>query len=123
MRSDDTPIEANLESICRKNGVYRGSKVVEKQRSEGVYRKLVSLTLDAKIPVWGLEGVYCNGNAVGYLRRADFAHSINKSIGKAYIRSIDGKPINVAEIEKQSFQIDVIGELYGAKAHLESPEQ
>lgn len=120
LRSDDTPIEANLAFICRKNGTYRGSDVIERQLHDGVKKCIIFLSLEEKIPVWGLEGVYCDGKAVGYLRRADFGHCINKSIGKAVIHSTD----NVKDwtvFSKKAFDIDVLGKFYPAKLHLESP--
>ncbi|XP_055319035.1 sarcosine dehydrogenase, mitochondrial-like [Sitodiplosis mosellana] len=120
LRSDDTPVEANLESLCRKNGEYKGMEVIEKQRKHGVHKRLAYLTLDEKIPLWGLEGVYCNGKAVGYVRRAEFGYYINKSIGKSYIRSIDGAPIDVKRLTRGSYEIDVLGKLYSAKVHLQS---
>lgn len=121
MRSDDTPIEANLGNVCRNNGEYKGKMMVEKQRKHGVHKHLVYLTLDDKIPLWGLEGVYRNGEAVGYLRRAEFGYYINKSIGKAFIHSIDGNPIGTNDLVKGFYEIDVLGKFYPAKVHLHSP--
>lgn len=124
LRSDDTPIEANLEWVCRKHGAYKGSDVIEKQRVNGVRRRLVHLTLDAEVPIWGFEGVYCNGNPIGYLRRADFGHSINKSIGKSFVcLNDDEKPFDVKSIDKEKIEIDVLGQLYPAKVYLHSPLQ
>lgn len=82
---------------------------------------MVYLTLDDKIPLWGLEGVCRNGTAVGYLRRAEFGYYINKSIGKSYIRSNDGHPIDLDELAKGRYEIDVLGKLHRAKIHLHSP--
>lgn len=121
LRSDDTPIEANLGKLCRESGEYKGKEAVEKQRNHGVHKRLVYLTLDEKIPLWGLEGVYCNGKAVGYLRRAEFGYYINKSIGKSYIRSTDGAAIDTKILTKGAYEIDVLGKLYPAKLHLQSP--
>lgn len=58
LRSDDTPIEANMEWICCEQDAYKGCDVIRKQRADGVRKRLVTLTLDAKIPIWGLEGAY-----------------------------------------------------------------
>lgn len=120
LRSDDTPFEANMQFICRKNGTYKGSGVIAKQREEGVKKRLIFLTLEEKIPIWGLEGVYCAGKAVGYLRRADFGHCINKSIGKAFIHSTVNQ-MDWSDLCEKAFEIDVLGKLYPATLHLESP--
>lgn len=118
LRSDDTPIEASLEHICRKNATYKGSGSVQQQLKGGVRKRLVSLTLEQKVAIWGLEGVYCNGNATGYLRRADFGYSINKSIGRAFIKINDE---NAIDWRNGTYEIDVLGKLYPAELHIESP--
>lgn len=118
LRSDDTPIEANLEYVCRQNATFKGSGIVQQQLKNGVQKRLVSLTLKEKVAIWGLEGVYCNGNAIGYLRRADFGHFINKSIGKAFIKVDDENKI---DWKNGTYEIDVLGKLYPADLHIESP--
>lgn len=118
LRSDDTPIEANLNVLCRQNGLpYQGSDIVEQQRTHGVSKRLALLTLKSKVPIWGLEGVYRNGNAVGYLRRAEFGYTINKPIGKAFINLAErmGDDWRTGE-----FEIDVLGIRYPAEIHTET---
>ncbi|XP_037027162.1 sarcosine dehydrogenase, mitochondrial-like [Bradysia coprophila] len=121
LRSDDTPIESNLEAICRQNGPYKGSNIVDKQRAEGVFKRLVYLTIDEKIPLWGLEGVFRNGKCVGHLRLGEFGYSINKSIGKSYISCAKGNWIDNEYLSNGQYEIDVLGQRYGAKLHLISP--
>lgn len=74
-------------------------------------------TIDEKIPLWGLEGVYRNGEAVGLLRRADFGHTINKSIGNAFIERLDGQNITDDYLQQGKYEIDVMGQFYEAKLH------
>lgn len=121
LRSDDTPAESNLQFVCRSDGAYKGKNTIDKQQREGVYKRLSYFTLNEDIPIWGLEGVYRDGEAVGHIRRADFGHFINKSIGKAYIRRTDGIPVNNEYLLEGSYEIDVLGKLYPAKLHLDSP--
>lgn len=121
MRCDDTPIEANFGSICRENGEYNGRNVIDKQRKEGVHKLLVYLTLSEEIPLWGSEGVYRNGKAVGHIRWAEYGYFINKSIGKAYIQRNDGEPIDNEYLKQATYEIDILGKLYPAKLHLSSP--
>lgn len=118
LRSDDTPIESNLEYVCRKDATYKGSSVVQKQLKEGAKKRLITLTLKDNVAIWGLEGVYCHGKAVGYLRRADFGYFINKSIGKAFINIED---LNSIDWRNETYEIDVMGKLYPAELHLSSP--
>lgn len=118
LRSDDTPIEANLHEICRKNGNYRGSLIIDNQRAHGVYKRLVYLTIDEMMPLWGLEGVYRNGECVGHLRMGEFGYGINKSIGKAYIACPKGTRIDDQYLSNGEYEIDVLGKRYKAKLHL-----
>lgn len=120
LRSDDTPIEANLGTFCKRNEKYLGHLTVEKQLKNGVYKKLVYLTLDDFVPIWGLEGVYRNGEAVGYLRRAEFGYAINKFIGKAYITRRDEGIVTDDYLTQGKYEIDVLGKRYPATIHLKS---
>lgn len=121
LRSDDTPIESNLEAICRKNGNYKGSKVVEKQRAEGIRKRLVYLTINERIPLWGLEGVYRNGENVGHLRLGEYGYFIDKSIGKAYISSPKGDFIDNDYLCGGEYEIEVLCQRYKAELHLMPP--
>lgn len=90
-----------------------------KQRAEGAKKRLAYFTIDEKVPLWCLEGVYRNGEAVGVLRRADFGHTINKSIGSAFVKRSDGKIVSDNYLLQGKYEIDVMGQLYEAKIHLE----
>ncbi|XP_026462833.1 sarcosine dehydrogenase, mitochondrial-like [Ctenocephalides felis] len=61
LRPDDTPIEAGLAFTCRKTGDYIGKAAIDEQRKNGIRRKLAFFTMDAQVPIWGLEGVWRNG--------------------------------------------------------------
>ncbi|KAJ6637374.1 Sarcosine dehydrogenase, mitochondrial [Pseudolycoriella hygida] len=121
LRSDDTPIESSLESICRKNGKYKGSKVIEKQRAEGVYKRLAYLSIDAPVPLWGLEGVYRNGENVGHLRQGEFGFSINKSIGKSYISCPNGRHIDNNYLRNGEYEVEVLGQRHKAELQFITP--
>lgn len=121
LRPDDTPLEAGLGFTCRKQGLYRGKEAIERQRKEGVRKRLVYLTLDDQVPIWGLEGVYRNGQAVGFLRRAEYAYYLGKPLGQTYLQTPDGQIINDDFILKGDYEIDVLGKRYQAQCHLRSP--
>lgn len=121
LRMDDTPLEANLGFVCRKKGTYKGKAAIEKQRNEGFNKRLVYLTLDEHIPLWGLEGVYRNGAAVGHIRRAEYAYALEKMVGKSYIRTPNDSTISADFINSGEYEIDVMGKRYKAKCHLKSP--
>lgn len=121
LRSDDTPLEANLAYVCREKGTYKGRDVIEKQQQSGLTKRLVFLTINEEVPLWGLEGVYRNGKPVGHLRRAEFGYSLNKSIGQAYIHRSDGESIDIDYLKQGAYEIDVMGCLHPAKLHIKSP--
>lgn len=121
LRPDDTPLEAGLGFTCRKKGEYKGKEAIERQRKEGIDKRLVYLTLDEQVPIWGLEGVYRNGHAVGFLRRAEYAYYLGKPLGQTYIRRPDGQKIDNDFIKTGEYEIDVLGKRYKAKCHLRSP--
>lgn len=110
-----------MEAICRKTGNYKGSNVVEKQRAEGVYKRLAYFTIDEKIALWGLEGIYRNGECVGHLWLGEFGYFINKSIGIGYISCPSGRRIDNDYLRAGEYEIDVIGQRYKAKLHLNPP--
>lgn len=121
LRGDDTPIEANLEHLCRKNGPFKGSDIVNEQRKNGVHKRLAYLTIDEDIPLWGLEGVYRNGESVGFVRRGDYGFTIGKSIGKAYIKRNDGGCIDDGFLKDGHYELNIKGAKYPATLHMRSP--
>jgi sarcosine dehydrogenase len=121
LRSDDTPIEANLGFTCRKDGItYKGKDVVQQQQNYGIHKRLVYLTLKDRLPLWGLEAVYRNGEVVGHLRRGEWAYTLDSALGQCYIKRSD-KPIDIDFIKSGKYQIEVMGSLYDADIHLRSP--
>ncbi|CAG9805929.1 unnamed protein product [Chironomus riparius] len=123
LRSDDTPIEANLGFTCRKDGFrYKGKEIVEQQRQSGAYKRLAYLTLKEKIPLFGLEAVYRNNEIIGHMRRGEWAYTLDCALGQCYIKRTDSnKPIDINYITSGKYQIEVMGKLYDADIHLRSP--
>ncbi|XP_050073770.1 sarcosine dehydrogenase, mitochondrial [Anopheles maculipalpis] len=121
LRSDDTPIEANLGFVCRKNGEYQGKEIVDRQRENGVSRRLAFFTLREQVPIWGLEAVYRDGEIVGHLRRGEYGYTLQKPIGQAYVQRSDGSQITNQFLQTGHYQIEVMGKKYDADCHLRSP--
>lgn len=46
LRSDDNPIEAGLETVCRSSGKYLGKASVERYRKNGIKKRLVHLHIN-----------------------------------------------------------------------------
>lgn len=97
---------------------FQGRDRLEKQKEEGLKRRIVCFTIDEsvkqteflqrfsqlyldlslkksrlsnrKVPMFGLEAIFRNGVPVGHLRRSDYGFFIDKTIGYGYIRNPDG---------------------------------
>lgn len=123
LRPDDTPLEAGLAFTCKlKSSVpFQGRDMLEKQKEEGLKRRIVCFTTDEKVPMFGLEAIYRNGVPVGHLRRADYGFYIDKTIGYGYIRNPDGGVVSANFIKSGEFTLERMGVVYKAKAHLKSP--
>lgn len=121
LRPDDTPIEAGLSFTCRRCGDYKGKSKIDFQRYVGVRRYLLYLTLNEQVPMWGLEGVYHNGEAVGFLRRAEYGYALKKPIGKVYVSRKDGEIIDYNYLTQGTYEVDILGKRYKAECHLTSP--
>jgi sarcosine dehydrogenase len=121
LRSDDTPVEANLGFVCRKDShPFKGKDVVLEQQNSGTRKRLVYLTLRERMPLWGLEAVYRDNEIVGHLRRGEWAYTLDCALGQCYIKRAD-KAIDIDYIKKGRYQIEVMGKLYDADIHLRSP--
>ncbi|XP_040915342.1 sarcosine dehydrogenase, mitochondrial isoform X2 [Toxotes jaculatrix] len=123
LRPDDTPLEAGLAFTCKlKSPIpFQGRDRLEKQKDEGLRRRIVCFTTDEKVPMFGLEAIFRNGVPVGHLRRADYGFYIDKTIGYGYIRNPDGGVVSADFIKSGEFTLERMGVTYKAKAHLKSP--
>uniref|UniRef100_UPI0037E963FE sarcosine dehydrogenase, mitochondrial n=1 Tax=Semicossyphus pulcher TaxID=241346 RepID=UPI0037E963FE len=123
LRPDDTPLEAGLAFTCKmKSSIpFQGRDRLEKQKEEGLRRRIVCFTIDEKVPMFGLEAVFRNGVPVGHLRRSDYGFFIDKTIGYGYIRNPDGGVVSADFIKSGDFTLERMGVTYKAKAHLRSP--
>lgn len=120
---DRTPVEAGLASACKlKTGVpFRGRDVVERQRAEGVSRRLVSLTLDDPEPqLWGGELLLRDGDPAGYVTSAAYGHTLGRSVALGYVQR-DGRVAEPDYLFGAAYQIDAAGDLYDATVSLRAP--
>ncbi|XP_072227952.1 sarcosine dehydrogenase, mitochondrial [Leuresthes tenuis] len=123
LRPDDTPLEAGLAFTCKlKSSIpFQGRDRLEKQKQEGLKRRIVCFTIEEKVPMFGLEAIFRNGVPVGHLRRAEYGYFIDKTLGYGYIRNPDGGVVSADFIKSGEFTMERMGERYKAKAHLKSP--
>uniref|UniRef100_A0A8I3NJE2 Sarcosine dehydrogenase, mitochondrial n=2 Tax=Canis lupus familiaris TaxID=9615 RepID=A0A8I3NJE2_CANLF len=123
LRPDDSPLEAGLAFTCKlKSAVpFLGREALEKQRAHGLPRRLVCFTVDEKVPMFGLEAIWRNGQVVGHIRRADFGFFIDKTLAYGYIRDPSGGPVSLDFVKSGDYALERMGVTYPARAHLRSP--
>ncbi|XP_054545179.1 sarcosine dehydrogenase, mitochondrial isoform X2 [Talpa occidentalis] len=123
LRSDDSPLEAGLAFTCKlKSAVpFLGREALEQQRAEGLRRRLVCFTVDEKVPMFGLEAIWRNGQVVGHVRRADFGFTLDKTVAYGYIRDPSGGPVSPDFVKSGDYALERMGVTYPARAHLKSP--
>ncbi|NXG33368.1 SARDH protein, partial [Dromaius novaehollandiae] len=123
LRPDDTPLEAGLAFTCKlKSGIpFLGREAVEAQKATGIPRRLVCFTTEEKVPMFGLEAVWRDGEVVGHIRRADFGFAIDKTIAYGYIRNPAGGAVSLDFVESGRYELERMGVAYPARAHTKSP--
>ncbi|KAL1786119.1 hypothetical protein HispidOSU_014126 [Sigmodon hispidus] len=123
LRPDDSPLEAGLAFTCKfKSSVpFLGREALEKQRATGLYRRLVCLTVEKEVPMFGLEAIWRNGQVVGHVRRADFGFTVNKTIAYGYIRDPSGGLVSLDFVKSGEYALERMGVTYPAQVHLKSP--
>lgn len=85
---DDTtsPLEAGLGWITKFTKDFVAKDILEKQKAEGVQRKLVGLEMiDKGIPRHGYKIQNAEGKEIGYITSGTQAPSLGKAIGLAYV--------------------------------------
>jgi aminomethyltransferase len=86
---DDTtsPLEAGLGWITKFTKDFTARAILEKQKAEGIKRKLVGLEMiDKGIPRHNYRIQNAEGEDIGYITSGTQSPSLNKAIGMAYIR-------------------------------------
>ena len=119
---DDTPIEAGLSFAVAfgKDCDFIGRSALERQKKQGVKRRLALFVLDDPEPVlWGGELVLRNGEPAGDLKSAAYAHTLGAAAGLGYIHNPSG--VDKAYVESGRYEIDNAGTILPAKCYLRTP--
>jgi len=127
LRSEDTPLEAQLAFTCKlkKSGsegnAFIGHDALIRQRAEGLKKRIACFTIDEHMPLHGLETIWRNDKAVGFLRRADYAFTLKKSVGYGYITNPGGQVVTTDWLRAGDYKLEHMGEVVPATLHLQSP--
>jgi aminomethyltransferase len=83
-----SPIEAGLSWITKFSKDFTSREIFEKQKKEGVSRKLVGFEMiDKGIPRHGYEILDKEGNIIGHVTSGTQSPSLGKAIEMGYVKS------------------------------------
>lgn len=119
---DDMALEAGLSFAIawNKSSPFIGREALLRQRQAKLQRLLVIFVVEDPEPVlWGSEPIYRNGRAVGYTTSGSYGHTLGGAIGMGYISDNGG--LNAEFIKAGTYEIDISGRRYPAKAYLRAP--
>ena len=111
---DDTtsPLEAGLGWITKLNkGEFNSSEIFQKQKKEGVVRKLVAFTMnDRRVPRQGYEIVDSSENVIGNVTSGGLSPCLEKNIGMGYVPAALAKVGNTIGIRfgKKVLEAEVV---------------
>jgi 4-methylaminobutanoate oxidase (formaldehyde-forming) len=118
---DDSPFEAGL-GFCVKMDKenFIGRDALTEQLKSPLERKLVIFTLEDPGPlIYHDEPIYRNGELVSENTHGSYSHVLNGAIGMCYLKKTGG--ITDEWITSGAYEINVEGQMYPIKIHLEPP--
>jgi len=83
-----------LAKLNKTSTPFLGREALERQRAEGLQRRLVCVTFDEErpaSPLHGRETLWRDGVCVGFVRSTAFGFSIGRQIAYGYVDSPDGQ--------------------------------
>eukprot|EP00929_Paragymnodinium_shiwhaense_P018855 TRINITY_DN13044_c0_g1_i1.p1 TRINITY_DN13044_c0_g1~~TRINITY_DN13044_c0_g1_i1.p1 ORF type:complete len:971 (-),score=223.55 TRINITY_DN13044_c0_g1_i1:355-3267(-) len=96
----DTPFEAGIGFVAlaklKTSNPFLGREALEKQRAEGLRRRLVCLTLPEsrpEAPLHGRETIWRGNECIGFVKSTAFGFSIGKQIAYGYVDAPNGEPM------------------------------
>lgn len=96
----DTPFEAGIGFVAlaklKTSSPFLGRAALERQRAEGLKRRLVCLTLDEQNPdepLHGMETIWRNDKCVGLIRSTAYGFSVDQQIAYGYVDAPHDEPM------------------------------
>jgi 4-methylaminobutanoate oxidase (formaldehyde-forming) len=114
---EDTPLEAGLSFVVARDKEvdFLGRAAIERQREEGIRRRLIHVLLNDPEPLlFHNEPIYRNDILIGRVTSGAFGYTLGRSVGMGYIDlGDDGSP---SWIEQAEYEIEIAGERFPAEA-------
>lgn len=120
----DDPVAAGLTFTCKlATGIdFLGRAAVERAKSQGPRRRLVSVAVDSPEPMlWGGELIRRDGEVAGQLTSAAWGATLGRCVGLAYLRAPDGGVITAEWVRAGAYTVDVGGVQYPITVSLRAP--
>ncbi|MFC1996282.1 FAD-dependent oxidoreductase [Chloroflexota bacterium] len=116
----DTPLEAGLGWAVKfdKSGGFIGRDALLRHKDSGPLKyRMVQFLLDDLEPLlYGNEIIYRDGQIVGYLQTGAYGFTLGGAMGMGFVENEEGATADF--INNGSYEIDIAGERYPAKASL-----
>jgi sarcosine dehydrogenase len=100
LSSRDTPFEAGIGFVAlaklKTSSPFLGREALERQRAEGLRRRLVCLTLDEQNPdepLHGRETIWRNDECVGFVRSTAYGFTVDRQIVYGYVDAPKGESL------------------------------
>ncbi|MFI5022808.1 MAG: FAD-dependent oxidoreductase [Alphaproteobacteria bacterium] len=116
---EDTPLEAGLAFAVKldKNLDFIGREALLRARERKLAKRLVQFALrDPEPLLYHNEPVYRDGGIVGRTTSGAYGHHLGTAVALGYVHEEDG--IDAAYVESGSFEIEVAGRRFAARASL-----
>jgi 4-methylaminobutanoate oxidase (formaldehyde-forming) len=116
----DDPLEAGLGFFVDfdKPGGFIGRDALLRIKEEGFRYRMVQFLLEDPEPLMHFgEVIYRDGKVVGHIMSGAYGHTLGASVGVGPVENA-GEVVSVDYINSGSYEIDIAGERYPAKASL-----
>jgi 4-methylaminobutanoate oxidase (formaldehyde-forming) len=116
---DHTPLEAGLGFAVKLKSEqpFLGREALERQRAEGLKKRLACFTVDdPDVVLLGRETICRDGVPVGWLTSGGFGYTVGKAIGYGYVRNPAG--VDPAWLTSGTYELEVATERVPAVLHL-----
>ena len=113
---EDSPLEAGLSFAVKfdKPKGFIGRDALLRQKTSGLQQRLLQFQLETPEPLlYHNEPIWRGTEIVGFVRSGMYGHTLGGAVGLGYVKSHEG---SVENLDKLSYDIEVAGIRYAAKA-------
>ncbi|MBV8784884.1 MAG: aminomethyltransferase family protein, partial [Gammaproteobacteria bacterium] len=106
---EDTPLEAGLGFTIawEKAGGFNGREALERQRAQGLRRRLVGLALEDPEPLlYHNEPIWRDGELIGKTTSGMFGHTLGRALALGYVSRADA-PVDAAWLQAGRYEVEV----------------